>query len=167
MCDPISGVMAVSAGVSLFGGIKSGNAAKKAGSAQRAAYEKTASQRLEKVQYDVALAERSHKRQTGEAYAAMGTTGISRTSFYDVLADSAAEQKLEIGSIVYTGKNEAEQLRSQGAIAYQSGKDAQTASYIGAASGALNALSGVKLGSAFQTSGGWQTTTTNSAGQII
>ncbi len=163
MCDPISIIAGASAGISAFGSIKSGKAAKKAGKAQQAAYNEMAKKRLEKVAFDTEELTRSYTRKTGSNLAQIGTTGITRASFYDVLADDAAEFALAKDVVKYTGENEAAQLRTQGGIAYQAGKDAQTASYINAASSIVGAAKGISL----PTGGGWQTTTYNAQGQII
>lgn len=167
MCDPISVIAGISAGTSLYGSIKSGKAAKRQGAAQQASYEYAAKSRLQKVSYDIETAERSFVRSRGTAQASIGASGISQTSFYDVLADSAVEFALEKKAIEYTGKQEADQLRQQGQIAYQSGKDQASASYIRGVSSALGSLGGIKLGSLFDTGSGWQTTTYNASGQII
>lgn len=165
MCDPVSALVAVSAGTSLYGSIKSGNAAKKAGSKQQQSYNRLADERLKKVEFDVATAESGYRRDVGKNLAAIGQTGIARTSFYDVLADSAQELQLQKDAIKYSGQQEATQLREQGAVAYQSGKDQQTASYINGVANIVGAAANIKVGSVFDS--GWQTTTRNAQGQII
>lgn len=165
MCDPVSAVVGISAGVGLFGSIKSGKAAKKSGAQQQANYNKVADARIAKIAFDIDTATRSFKRERGTSLSAIGTTGISRASFYDVLADSASEFKLTKDALTYSGIQESEQLRAQGAIAFQAGKDQASASYIQGASNIIGAAAGIKLGSPFQS--GWQTTTTNASGQVI
>ncbi len=165
MCDPIS-VAVVGAGIGVAGSLKSGQAAKKAGKQTQASYERSAKDRLEKITFDLGRADRNYRQGVGESLANIGQSGISRTSFYDVLADGASEFAIEKKNITDTGNNEARQLREQGSLAYQSGKDAQTASYFSAAGKVASA--GVTIaGSQFQPVGTWQTTTRNASGQIF
>ena len=169
MCDPITAITAVSAGVGIFGQIKAGKAAKKAGAQTQQSYEKVAATRMERIGYDMQQLDRDYNQNVGNALTAIGTTGISRTSFYDVLADGAAEHKVAQDALAYTAHTEAQQLRDQGGVAYQSGKDQKKASYFNAASTGVSALGGIALSGAFNRApaSGWQTTTTNAAGKTI
>ncbi len=162
MCDPIS-IAVVGGGIQAFGSIKAGKAAKKSGKAQQRSFNEMAKDRLDKVAFDTADLTRSYTRKTGSNLAQIGTTGITRSSFYDVLADDAAEFALGKDALKYTGEKEASQLRTQGKLAFQAGKDAQTAGYINAAAAIVGAGKGISLPS----SGGWTTTTTTASGQII
>lgn len=166
MCDPISALLGVGTAVSTYGQIKQGQAAAKAGEREEQSYSELADRRLEKVKYDIEQVTRDYTRKTGKNIAAIGQSGIAVTSFYDVLADSANELEREKAALRYTAKLEADQLRERGSIAVSAGKDAQTASYIGAAGTVING--GVKLSGAFDSpQGSWQTTTYNASGQVI
>lgn len=171
MCDPISiGVTAavVGTGASVYGQVKQGQAQKKAGAQQQKAFAEAAQQRLDKVAYDIDKTGRDYTRKRGENLAATGTTGISKTSFYDVLADNAYERQREIAALKYSGDVEASQLKKSGAIAFQAGQSAASASIINAGATALNGISGIAMSGAFSNSSStWSTTTTNAAGQIV
>ena len=167
MCDPITAIAVISAGAGIFGQVKAASAQKNAAGKQQASYNKVADARLEKVTYDLAQLKRGYTLFKGTERASIGQTGLSATSFYDVIADNAAQFAVAKKAVVYSGNKDAEQLREQGSIAFSSGAASAQASQIGAVNTALGAVGSIYASSPFQKSGGWTTTTTNAAGQII
>jgi hypothetical protein len=180
MCmDPVSAGFAIGgAALDAFGSIMGGKSEAQTGRMNAGLLNDMASERefkaafdadtrLKKAAFDIENAKRAAGRKSGTVRSMIATTGFSQDSFSEVLADDAAEAKLEQDAIKYTGdldayeiryrgQQEAKQLRAQAAGQMRAADDAEFAGSIGALT------SVVKLGSTFakadarsSTSTGW------------
>jgi hypothetical protein len=147
--DPITlGLMLGGTALSAVGKILGGFSEAKSRFEQAAMSEQQAQLRIEKGEFDVRASNRRFTRFQGEAIAGAGTTGVDMSSFLDVFNDDAAEHSLEKLAIRYTAANEASQLRTQGRIQREAGKDAITGGYFGAAAAVVNGYATYRYNSA-------------------
>lgn len=101
MClDPIT-MMTVGTVISGAGTVLGGFSAMKTGRAQAAQLQQQAQLRQAKAQFDSEMVMRRFERNRGSKLAGIAATGISAESFYDVLADDAAEAALEREAIKF------------------------------------------------------------------
>ena len=155
--DPITlGLMLGGGAITAVGRLFAGFSEAKARNTSAALFDQQAIARIEKGEFDANASERRFRRQQGETVAAIGTTNINETSFYDVLMDDAAEAALERKAIRYTANAEAGQLRFQGQQQRAAAKGAIIGSYFGAAGAVVSSVAtarmrsvGVGTGNAF------------------
>lgn len=165
MCiDPVS-LTLISAGASAAGSLFSGFSSYQNGKANAAALEVQAKNREEKAKFDVERADNKFQRVQGTARNVAAASGIDVKSFYDVLADNAAESALEKEAIRYGAELDVSNLKSQAAASRKNG----TAALVGGAIGAVSAVAGgygkiatSKSGTGVQLTNPWRTSTTYS-----
>lgn len=117
MCDPVS---AISAGVGAVGAIAQGSSAAQTSSTNAAIHQynaqvlrQNAEIKRQKAEFDVGTSDREFKRVQGKSEAAIGASGIDARSFFDVLADDAAEHALERKTIRLNAEIDAYNLETQ------------------------------------------------------
>lgn len=142
MCDPVSAMFVVSAGIGAAGALSAGAASSKAHSANAGALEIQKTNRMEKAKFDVAQQERHYTRVSGERDARIGTTGLTSDSFSDIRADDAAESALEQAATLWSAQNDANMLQFQVDAQRREAKAAKTASYFNAAGAVVSAAGG-------------------------
>lgn len=133
------GVTAAGAGLSAYGQIKSGNAAKKIGEYNASVYEQQATDALSRGAEDEQKFRQGVKMLIGSQKAGFAGQGIDVTqgSAFDVQADAAFLGELDALTIRTNAQREAAGYRAQAKISRMTGQQAQTASRFGAASTVL------------------------------
>jgi hypothetical protein len=154
MCEPASIMTAVSvgstiagtaasvvsAGSQVAGSLHAGEMKSGIASANARLFDEQAKARIEKGKFDAQTAMRNYSRAKGTALSRIASSGVSAQSFYDVLADDAAEAALQRKAIKYGAQAEADNLRFQAAgqrLEARAAKDGARIAAIG------NAASGV------------------------
>ena len=133
----------VSAAISAFGALQSGNAAKTAAKYNAKINEQNADLALADAADQARVLEREQYLRTGAIRAAQGASGGRQEgSVLDVIADVAAQGELEKQMILYRGQLKARGYRNAAQMDEYSGDTAKTGSYLKAGTellgGALN-----------------------------
>lgn len=141
MCNPAFVMIGIAA-VSAIGSLQAGQASKDA-SEQNAQYaEQNAAISRDKANFDATLQARESGQLLGKARAQIAKSGVAYSgSPIDVMADSAAQAELDNLAIRYGGELAARGYLNQADISRREGKQAQTASYFGAATSLLKGAS--------------------------
>ena len=106
MCDPMTALMVAGTALKAGGSVMEGNASAKAAkeNARQAEYAKIRVD--QKAAVDVDAASREFALASGANQARIGASGVAATSFYDILADDAAQAALEVQKIYYDAESE-------------------------------------------------------------
>lgn len=133
MCDPLTiaaSAAVIGTGMSVYGQVKAGKAAKKAADAEAASIERAARYEANSIQ---AAAERFRGRQV----AAVAKSGRALAgSALDVMADSAIDAELDIQATLTGAKQQAAATR-------KAGKQARSQAYWNAAASGISGVSSV------------------------
>lgn len=177
MCDPVTIMMAataISGGLSAYGQIQQGNAAMESARYQSAVQrnnaimeENRATQERMKGDTEAAQKRREVARLIGAQRAGVGASGVEMSgSYLDVLTDSATQGALDVAMIRYNAETRARDyefsasnLRAQSALTLAEGRNAKSASRIGAF--------GTLLGTASSVAGMWNTHGAPSGGKMF
>lgn len=133
MCDPVS-LTVVGAGIAAGGAIEGGMAASEAGRGNAAALRNQVILRNEKAKFDTEAENRKFTRVDGSMRNQIAASGVSTSSFSDVLNDSLAEKALALEAIKWGAKNDANNLEYQAQSAEKQASQSQTASFFKAGS---------------------------------
>lgn len=159
MCDPVSALMAVGSAISVVGGIQQGNAAQQAANAQAQMNQQNAliadrraKDALERgaLEEERKLREATMMRKEQEASYAASNIDTGYGSPLDVITSTDMAMRLDADIIRASAEREAEDFelqannfRNQSSLNIAEGRNAKTASRIGAVSSAVSGGAGV------------------------
>lgn len=140
MC-PMLLIAGIGTAVSAMGSIASGQAAKAQADAQAAADRQQADQTLKQGQYQADRKGEEINQKIGEQTAQIGGSGVTTSgSPSDVVSSTASSGSLDRSAILYGAKVNSDDLRYQGQLAKQQGRNAVTGSYFSAAGNLFSGL---------------------------
>lgn len=145
MCISAATVLALSAGVSAVGQLQQGRANRKAGEAQASQDERLAAQQQDSAREEADRIRRAGDRTRGAARAQVAASGISVNSGSALLIDEEIDRNAESDAmeVLLTGKRQSDASLSSAGQARARGRNAQTASVLGAVSTGLQGWRGV------------------------
>jgi hypothetical protein len=146
MClDPVTMfavTTAASATLGAAGSIMQGEGAAEAGKLQQQAYDQQITNERSASAFEQMRERRKQDLAASSARAQIGASGVAFTgSPAEVMAAQAGEDQLDLEAIKYGSAVRQSQLRTQGKISLFSGKQAQTAGYVNAATGFVSGIS--------------------------
>lgn len=146
MCISAAMMMAISAGVTVMGTIAQGQAQKRAADAQAREYENQAAAAQVAATEEAKRIRKAGERTAGAARAALAASGIvvDEGTGVNINEDIYRNSEQDAFNTLLTGKNRAGSMQRSAAQSRASGKNAVTASLLGAASTGLNAYAGWK-----------------------
>jgi len=136
--DPITMMLLVSTGLKVFGSLSKGSAEAKAHRANAAAAQAAKIATEQKAAVDVDTATRDYRLATARNQNSIGKSGVSAQSFYDVLADDAAQSNLEVQKIYFNADSRRTQLDFTISGENAAARDAKRSGIIGAISAGIS-----------------------------
>lgn len=147
MCEFATAIAIGSAVVGGASALMQGQAAAAGGAAQQAAFDQQALAIEAAGKFEADQARRKARITQAAARAQVGASGVTVAgSPTEVLASNAEQNELDIQGILYNTRIQANQARTQGAIANFQGQQAKSASYLSAANNVFAGLKSVNFG---------------------
>jgi hypothetical protein len=146
MCISATMALAISTGVSVAGQIAQGQAQKQAKDAQALEYDIQAAQSKQSAMDEAKRIRAAGEKTAGAARAALTGAGVvaDQGSAVNINEDIYQKSESDASNVLLTGDNRANSYGRSASMARGAGRDAQSASLLGAATTAGNAYAGWK-----------------------